>query len=78
MTWASFPVFIGHLYIFFRQIIDFPGGPVVKTPCSQCRRLEFNRWLGNKIPHTVQTDQKEISTYEWTAQFTLSVVSDSL
>ena len=26
---------------------DFPGGPVSKTPCSQCRGLGFDPWSGN-------------------------------
>ena len=26
---------------------DFPGGPVAKTSCSQCRGPGFNPWLGN-------------------------------
>ena len=26
---------------------DFPGGPVVKTPCFQCRGCGFNLWLEN-------------------------------
>ena len=26
---------------------DFPGGPVVKTRCSQCRGHQFNPWMGN-------------------------------
>ena len=26
---------------------DLPGGPVAKTPCSQCSRFGFNPWLGN-------------------------------
>ena len=26
---------------------DFPGGPVAKTPCCQCRGPEFNHWSGN-------------------------------
>ena len=30
---------------------DFPGGPVGKTPCSQCRGHGFDPWLGNWIPH---------------------------
>ena len=29
---------------------DFPSGPVVKTPCFQCRGCGFNTWLGNKDP----------------------------
>ena len=26
---------------------DFPGGPVAKTPCCQCRGHGVSRWLGN-------------------------------
>ena len=26
---------------------DFPAGPVVKTPHSQCCRHRFNTWSGN-------------------------------
>ena len=26
---------------------DFPGGPVGKTPCSQCRGPGFDPWSGN-------------------------------
>ena len=26
---------------------DFPGGPVAKTSCSQCREPRFNPWSGN-------------------------------
>ena len=26
---------------------DFPGGPVVKTSCIQCRGHGFNPWSGN-------------------------------
>ena len=33
-----------------KSISDFPGSPVVKTLCSQCRRHGFNPWLGNKNP----------------------------
>ena len=31
----------------FTQSCDFPGGPVAKIPCSQCRGPGFNPWLGN-------------------------------
>ena len=27
--------------------VDFPGGPVVKTLCSQCRGPEFDPWATN-------------------------------
>ena len=26
---------------------DFPGGPVAKSLCSQCRELRFNPWSEN-------------------------------
>ena len=26
---------------------DFPGGPVAKTLCSQCRGTRFDPWSGN-------------------------------
>ena len=32
---------------FKKQSRDFPGIPVVKTPCSQCRGYGLNPWLGN-------------------------------
>ena len=32
----------------------FPGGPVVRIPCFQCRGHRFDPWLwGTKIPHGV-------------------------
>ena len=30
---------------------DFPGIPVAKTPCSNCRGPRFDLWSGNWIPH---------------------------
>ena len=36
--------FLGMLKGFYR---DFPAGPVVKTPCSQCKGHRFNSWSGN-------------------------------
>ena len=36
----------------FKTLVrDFPGGPVVKTPYSQCRGSGFNPWSVNYIPH---------------------------
>ena len=29
---------------------DFPGSPVVKTPCFQCMSLGFDPWSGNQDP----------------------------
>ena len=31
--------------------MDFPDGPVAKTPGSQGRRQGFDPWSGNQIPH---------------------------
>ena len=32
----------------FKNVIeDFPGGPVGKTPCSQCSGPVFDPWWGN-------------------------------
>ena len=31
---------------FNRGYRDFPGGPMAKTPCSQCRGQGFNLWSG--------------------------------
>ena len=32
---------------------DFPGGPVSKTLCSQCRGPKFDPWSGNWISHAI-------------------------
>ena len=37
---------------------DFPGGPVAKTLCSQCRGLGFNPWSENQTPHV---ETKEVA-----------------
>ena len=47
LAWASRPpATADHLSL---KIIlrDFPGGPVGKTPHSQCRGSGFNPWSGN-------------------------------
>ena len=36
-----------YLFKTILPIQDFPGGPVVKTPRSQCRGPGFNPWSGN-------------------------------
>ena len=30
-----------------KQRRDFPGGPMIKTPCFQCRGCRLNLWWGN-------------------------------
>ena len=38
---------------------DFPGSPVVKTLCFQCRGYRFNPWFGEtKIPHAARHSQE--------------------
>ena len=34
-----------------KKSFGFPGGPVPKTPCFQCRGPGFDPWSGNWIPH---------------------------
>ena len=40
---------------------DFPGGPVVKTPCFHCRGNGLDLWSGNKDPthHRAQPNRKK-------------------
>ena len=39
---------------------DFPGGPVVKTPCFHCRGHRFDPWLGKiPMPHGVTGKKKK-------------------
>ena len=35
---------------------NFPGGPVAKTLCFQCRGPGFNSWSGNLFPHAATND----------------------
>ena len=48
-----------------RRQRDFPGGPVVKTPCFHCRRHGFDLSFGlipgwgTKIPHAASQGQKK-------------------
>ena len=36
---------------------DLPGGPVTKTPHSQCWGPGFDPWSGNKVPHAAARTQ---------------------
>ena len=38
---------------------DFPGGPVVKTPCFQCRGMGSIPGQGTKIPQAVWPKKKK-------------------
>ena len=42
---------------------DFPGGPVFKTPCSQCRVHGINPWSGNSEPTCCIATPKKKSPY---------------
>ena len=38
---------------------EFPGGPVVKTPCFHCREHGFSPFQGTKIAHALKHGQKK-------------------
>ena len=44
------------------KTVDWSGGPVVKSPCFQCRGHRFHPWLGNYDPacHMVQPKIKTL------------------
>ena len=46
------------MILFFSQEIDedFPGHPVAKALCSQCRGFGFDPWSGNWILHATTKD----------------------
>lgn len=35
---------LSEVYLISYHLQDFPGCPVAKIPCSQCRGLQFNSW----------------------------------
>ena len=37
---------------------DISGGPVAKTPFSQCRELGFDPWSRKWIPHATVEDRR--------------------
>ena len=43
---------------------DFLGGPVLKTPSSQCRGPEFDPWSVNQIPRAT-TQSPRVATKTW-------------
>ena len=53
---------------------EFPGDPVVRTPCCHCKGPEFKPWLGNKdsISHT--TWQNKTKTLPWSRLLTMTPV----
>ena len=44
---------------------DFPGGPVVRTPCFHCRRHGFNPWWGHSshMPRSAAKKKKRNSDF---------------
>ena len=53
---------------------DFPGGPMVKTPCFHCRGRGSIPGRGTKIPHATWRSQKtEKQTNKKKAEATLLV-----
>ena len=45
---------------------DFPGGPVVKNPCFQCKGCGFDPWPGNYDPTCSMVCQKKKGAEIWT------------
>ena len=43
---------------------EFPGGPVVRTPCFHCRGPGFDPWSGNEDPTSCAAGQKK-KKKEW-------------
>ena len=68
-----------YLLILLREMLnlkislwEFPGRPVVKTPCFQCWGYGFNPWLGNQDPASlVQCGQNEKKQYKAFLKFPL-------
>ena len=44
-----------------KQKREFPGGPVVRTPCFHCWGPGFNPWSGTKIPQAAWCGPKKKS-----------------
>ena len=44
---------------FRKHLGDFPGGPVDKTPLSQCRGPGFHVWSGSEIPYACNGKQAD-------------------
>ena len=51
-----FPPYTSHSRKQKKSERDFPGGPVVKTLCCQCREHRFNPWSENEDPTCCQKD----------------------
>ena len=45
-NYAQYPVTNHNGKEYEKMYRDFPGGPVAKTLCSQCRGPRFDSWLG--------------------------------
>ena len=44
---------------------DFPGGPVIKTPRSQCRGHRSGPWLGNYDLTCCKKKKKDLKKYAY-------------
>ena len=45
--------------IYKTDLGDFPGGPVIKTPCFHCRGPGFHPWLGKQNPTCHMAQQRK-------------------
>ena len=61
--------------------LDFPGGPVVRTPRFHCRGRRFDPWSGNWDPacHTLHSKKKKkgLCTF-WATPTMLSAIDSKL
>ena len=52
--------------VLIRRRRDFPGGPVVKNPCFQCKGYGFDPWPGNYDPTCSMVCQNTKKREIWT------------
>ena len=51
---SNIPITVTHQISVLIKYQDFPGSPLIKTLCFQCKGPRFNPCLGTKIPHAPQ------------------------
>ena len=63
-THARLRVWEGQADFKAREVMDFPDGPVAKTPSVLCRAPRFNPCSGNKVLHAItKTQYSQINKY---------------
>ena len=58
--------------LFKSQALGLPGGPVAKTPRSQCRESRLEPSSGNQIPHTaLKIENARVASKTWYSQMNI-------